>query len=72
MDISYPDAIQEDERMVVCVLPKNLLEEFTCCREDQFMCWYLAILTGQSNIKEVTRLPKLKGETYDMDKYESG
>ena len=60
MDISYTDAIQEDERMVVSVLPKNLLEKFTRSREDQFVCWYLAILTGQGDIKEVTRLSYLK------------
>ena len=54
MDISNTDAIQEDERMVVSVLPKNLLEKLTRSRENQFVCWYLAILTGQGDIKEVT------------------
>jgi hypothetical protein len=53
VDISYSDAIQEDERMVMSVLPKNLLEQFTSSRENQFVCWYLAILTGQGDIKEV-------------------
>ena len=62
VDISYSDAIQEDERMVMSVLPKNLLEQFTCSRENQFVCWYLTILTGQSDIKEVPWCSNLKGD----------
>ena len=62
MDISYSNSIQEDERMVVRVLPKNLLEQFACSRENQFVCWYLAILTGQGDIKEVSWCSNLKGD----------
>ena len=67
VNICNPNSVQKDQRVLVAVLFQDLLEKIARSRENQLVCWYLTVLTGQGDIKEVAGLPQLKGKTENYD-----
>ena len=50
--------LEVEERVLVRVPPQDISEEGGAGRQDNFVCLNLAVITGESNIKEVLFFPE--------------